>query len=67
MNIRRCTLEADCVHHPIRAFLAFLPLSLDHTTHSRCAHADEVIVIVGQVCFGAYEVDGKLGIGWETA
>jgi hypothetical protein len=65
MNIRRRTLEADCVHHPICALLALLPLSLDYTTRPRCTRADEVIVIVGQVCFGTYEVDGKLGIGWE--
>jgi hypothetical protein len=60
-NIRGRTLEADCaedLHDPICAFLPLLPLPLNHTTHPRCTSADEVIVIVDQVCFGANDDDG---------
>jgi hypothetical protein len=61
MDIRRRTLEADgaqYLHDPICALFPLVPLSLDHTTHPRCARADKVIVIVDQVRFGAHDDDG---------
>ena len=61
MDTRKRTLETDrtqYLHDPICALLPFVPLALDHATHPRRAGTDKVIVIVNQICFGAYDNDG---------
>jgi hypothetical protein len=64
MNTRRRTLETDraqYLHDSICALLPFVPLALDHATHSRRTGTDKVIVIVDQVSFGAHDDDGHAG------
>jgi hypothetical protein len=40
------------------ALLPFVMLTLYHTTHPGCTGGDEIIIIVDQVCFCAYDNNG---------